>query len=144
MQTFNGVELYETVDEMPMARKHLFDKFLIMDSGMGSTIQDIELRFQKLDVFLKEKKFDLAIQERMNLHHAIFNGLSGINFKSLSFCSLVYKVDGKEVEIKTESDVETVMDMVEKKVINRNVEYFVETVKKKLLTNLGYTFQSAI
>lgn len=144
MQTFNGVELYETIDEMPIIRKHLFDKFLIMDSGMGSNMQDVEHRLQKLGVFLTEKDFDKALQETKNLHHTIFNGMAEINFQSLAFSSLVYKIDNKEVSVETESDAEKVLEQLQKKIKHKDVADFVEDVKKKLLTSLGYTFQSDI
>lgn len=144
MQTFNGVELYETIDEMPILRKHLFDKFLIMDSGMGSTMQDVEVRLQKLDVFLVEKNFDKALAERKNLHHTIFNGMAQINFKSLAFAALVYKVKGKKVQVDNESQAEEALTLIAPLVNFGDVAEFTNEVKKKLLTSLGYTFQKDI
>lgn len=143
MQTIGELELYETIDEMPIIRKHLFDKYLIMDSGMGKSLADVEQKHQRLHVFLAEKKFDKALQEAKNLHHTIFNGLSMIDFKSLSFSCLVKSIKGDSVSVNTESEAESVLEEVLKmqEITSGELETYVLDIKKKILKSLGYTFQ---
>ena len=135
------LELFESPDEITQDRWILFNKFLLQ-TGSGSTLEDIEKRHYKLDMFLKAKKFGQAIQERKNLHLAHFNTLMGINFDSLAFACLVHKIDGKEVKVETAEEAEQVSMEANKIVSHKEVENYVLDIKKKIATYLGYTIQA--
>ena len=50
MEKIKNVELYDSVAEMPMIRKHLFDKFLSLDIGLGADLVAIEKRHENLNI----------------------------------------------------------------------------------------------
>lgn len=138
------IELYDSVDDITQDRWHLFNKFLMQDSGVGSTIQDFDKHLFKLDSYLKAKKYAEARQERINLHLSVFNNLMGINFKSLAFACLIKSIDGKDVKVENDDDAETVSNQANKIAKNKDVEFYVLEVKKKIAIFLGYTIQADI
>lgn len=142
MEKIQNVELYSSIAEMPMFRKHLFDKFLILDMGLGADLNAIEAKHQNLNIYARNKKWPETIQELKNLHHTMFNAISEIDFKHLAFACMVAQIDDKPVTCKTEDDADKILDAIGD-IINDGeaVEYVVE-LKKKLLMNLGYTFQA--
>lgn len=125
-----------------MIRKHLFDKFLILDMGLGSDLQAIEQRHQNLNIYARQKKWEETIQELKNLHHTIFNAIGEIDFKHLAFACMVARVDDLPVDCNTESDAEAILEKIGNMVTDGEAINFVVEVKKKLLMSLGYTFQA--
>lgn len=143
MKKINNVVLYDSIDNMPQLRKHLFDKFLILEDGIGGSIEGIEKSFSKLDSYIAAKDFDKLLMERQNIHARFINALSGINFKSMAFVCLVKSISGEIVEIIDESTAEEFQKKALKKVSHSQLNEFIEEVKKKYLTSLGYTFQNS-
>ena len=41
------VELYDTIEELPVIRFHKYQKYLLVDSGIGSTIEDFDKHIEK-------------------------------------------------------------------------------------------------
>ena len=117
---------------------------LLQDSGSGSTLADIDKRHFKLDNYLKAKNFAASIQERKNLHLSMFNTLMGLNFESLAFACLIKSIDGEEVEIETDEDIERASKKANKIASHKEVEEFVFNTKKKIANFLGYTIQADI
>ena len=138
------IELYDDLDEITQDIWHFFNKMLLQDSGAGSTLADIDKRHFKLDNYLKAKNFGASIQERKNLHLSMFNTLMGLNFEALAFACLIKSIDGKEVEIETDEDIERVSKEANKIASHKEVETFVLNTKKKIANFLGYTIQADI
>lgn len=143
MKKINNINLYDSIDNLPQLRKHLFDQLLLMESGIGGGIKGIEAAFQRLDSFIRAKKYDKLLIERQNLHFKFLNGIAGIDFKSLAFICLVKDVGGEAVKIRQKEDAEKVKERVLSQVSHKELNDFIEEVKKNYFLNLGYTFQKS-
>lgn len=143
MKKINNITLYDSIDNMPQLRKHLFDQLLLMESGIGGGIKGIETAFQRLDSFIRAKKYDSLVTERQNLHFKFLNGIAAVNFKSLAFICLVSNIDGKPVKITQKEDAEKYSEQVLSKVSHKELNDFIEEVKKNYFLSLGYTFQNS-
>lgn len=137
------IQLYDSIDNMPQLRKHLFDRFILMELGIGGSIEGIEQSFQKLDHFIAAKDFEKLLIERQNLHFKFINSLSTINFKSLAFVCLVFKYGDEDVEVTDDSSAEEWQEKILKEVSNKELNDFIEEVKKNYLKSLGYTILSS-
>lgn len=142
MKEIGKIKLYDSIDNLPQIRKHLFDQLMIMHSGIGGGIKGIESSFQKMDSLIRAKKLDKLIIERQNIHFRFLNSLSGTNFKSLAFICLVKEVEGVQVNIEREEDAEALQKQVLSKVSHKELNNFIEEVKKNYFSNLGYISQS--
>ena len=62
------VELYDAIDELPIARFHAYNKALLIDAGIGSDLADWDTHIEKTIRFIRVGKPDLAEKELDNLH----------------------------------------------------------------------------
>ena len=90
------VEMYDTIEELPIVRFHKYQKLLLIDAGIGADINAFDQRIEKTRRFLMDGKTDKAQQELENLRQSVFLIQSGINPKHRAFAALVAKLDGVE------------------------------------------------
>ncbi len=90
------VEMYDTIEELPIVRFHKYQKLLLIDAGIGADINAFDQRIEKMRRFLMDGKTDKAQQELENLRQSVFLIQSGINPKHRAFAALVAKLDGVE------------------------------------------------
>lgn len=95
-ENINGhkIELYDSIDELPIERFYFFNRQILMDSGVGSTMDDISARGGKL-IRLTKTDPDKAGIEAMNMIGAIANCIQNINPEMGAFLALVKTVNGE-------------------------------------------------
>lgn len=90
------VEMYDTIEELPIVRFHKYQKLLLIDAGIGADINAFDQRIEKTRRYLMDGKPEKAQQELENLRQSVFLIQSGINPKHRAFAALVAKMDGVE------------------------------------------------
>lgn len=90
------VEMYDTIEDLPIVRFHKYQKLLLIDAGIGADINAFDQRIEKTRRFLMDGKTDKAQQELENLRQSVFLIQSEINPKHRAFAALVAKLDGVE------------------------------------------------
>lgn len=124
------VEMYDAIDELPIARFHKFQKYLLVESGIGSTIQDFDKRIEKMRRYCMLKDSDNAQKELENLRQCVYMIQNGLSPRHLAFACLVFAIDGvKCVDISDDAlqkIVETFADSPIRDLTDR-----LDSVKKK-------------
>ena len=92
----HAVEMYDTIEELPIVRFHKYQKLLLIDAGIGADINAFDQRIEKTRRFLMDGKTDKAQQELENLRQSVFLIQTGISPKHRAFAALVAKLDGVE------------------------------------------------
>lgn len=90
----NTIELYSSARELPIKRYHELQKNLLVDSGIGSTMEDVVKHYSNINAFLEHEKIQEAKVEMNNLNMNLYAMMSRYNTKSLSFATLVTKING--------------------------------------------------
>lgn len=90
------VEMYDAIDELPIVRFHKYQKFLLVDAGIGSDIAAFDQRIEKTRRFLMAGKTEQAQKELENLRQSVFLIQNGISPQHRAFAVLVTKIDGRE------------------------------------------------
>ena len=125
------VEMYDAIDELPVVRFHKYQKFLLVDAGIGGDIVAFDQRIEKTRRFLMDGKPDKAQQELENLRQTVYLIQSEISPKHLSFATLVTKMDGRDCDDLSDGALakllETLNDVPEKELTAQ-----LEAVKKKI------------
>lgn len=133
------VEMYDTIDELPIVRFHKYQKLLLIDAGVGADIVAFDQRIEKTRRFLMDGKADKAQQELDNLRQSVFLIQSEINPKHRAFAALVTKIDGRDCDDITEDGLakltETLNDAPESELTAQ-----LEAVKKKIDVELRLYF----
>lgn len=136
----NIVEVYDSIDELPIKRFHKFNKYMLVDSGIGSDLNDINRHIGRISKYIG-KDNDSAKRELDNLRQSLYMISEGTNVKHLSFAVLVKSINGKEIfDISDEGIRRTMVRLSEVK--RGLLDRLIESVKKKIDQELVLYFPS--
>lgn len=134
------VEIYDSIDELPIKRFHKFNKYVLVDSGIGSDLNDINTKISRIAQFI-EKEPESAKLELENLRQSLYMITEEINLKHLSLIPLIKSINGKEVHDLSDENIKFLL----KKLSSVNLGFFnrlVESVKKKIDSEITLFFPS--
>ena len=106
------VELYGAVDELPIVRFHRYQKYLLIDAGVGGDITAFDQRTEKARRYLMAGKPDDARKELANLRQCVFLIQSGLTPRHRAFAALVRKVDGEEFPEADDSSIDRILELL--------------------------------
>lgn len=137
----NWVEIYDSVDEMPMERFHVMNKYLIIESGIGSSFQDFHSHLSLIKAFVEVNDKESAYTELENLSLSLNFGLNGENFSGMAFCATIKTINGKEIHDISDEGLKRTLQMIngEKKGF---IKTLIDEVKKKIDNELDLLFPS--
>lgn len=136
----HNVELYESIDDLPMSRFHKYNKFILIDSGVGSDISDFDNHIEKAIRYIA-KQPDLAIAELENMRQNVYLIQNEISPKFLAFSVLVFSIDGVLCNDMSDDGLKIIIDKLSDAPI-KEVTDLMESVKKKIDEELQLYFPS--
>ena len=126
------LELFDSIDVLPFERFNAFNKYVMLDSELGATVQDFDKITIRVYEFISKEMYDEAKNELLNLRIVVNNILTGNSSKGLAFASLISKVNGKPMEDYSEEKLKALLLDLSKEGLD--VKQVIETateVKKK-------------
>lgn len=133
------VKVYDSIDEMPIINFQKYNKYLLIDSGIGSDSDDIDAHIVKIAKYIKANDNKKALQELQNMRQNIYMVNSEISPKYLAFAALIRSVDGKEVNDLSDSGLKKLLQGL-KEVKHSKVIDFLLWLKKKVTSELEIYF----
>ena len=91
------IELYDNIDEIPIINFSQLEKNLIIESGVGASIQDFDQRLNHLTQFISTNHKDKALNEINNMRNLFWNVTNEIRPDMDAFSCLVESIDGEVV-----------------------------------------------
>lgn len=91
------LKMYDDIDELPIVNFQKFNKYMLIDSGIGSDIDSIDKHITRLAKLVKLDDKAQALQELQNMRqnmHMIVNNISPIH---LAFATLIYSINGQRL-----------------------------------------------
>lgn len=125
------IEYYDSIDELPISRYHKYNKYLLIDAGIGSSMENIDIHLQKISAFISKDDKKSALGEIQNLRHNVFFIQEELSPRHMAFVALIKRVDGKEISVDSESDVERIVKILGDWDTG-SAEKLMEDVKKKV------------
>lgn len=139
------LEIYDSIDELPITRFHAFNRYLLIDSGVGSDLQDFDHHIMALLKFLEKGDVDSAKKEVLNLRQNVAFVYDQQSPKLNSFVPLIRSIDGRPVDDLSESGIAEVLNLLgENGVTHATIGRWVDDAKKKLKASLMYFFRKAV
>ena len=83
------VELFESVEDLPMIRFQKYSKYVLIDSGVGNTYEDVLKKIAKVNGYIETKDFESAKGDLKNMALSVSLVFSEMNLKSLAVGSQV-------------------------------------------------------
>jgi hypothetical protein len=133
------VELYNSIKELPISASKKMHSFILQESGIGNTIQDIDSRLERLMLFLTAGNNPEALEEAKNLRFALFSTISQMSFESAAFGCLVKSVNDKENTDYSQEGLQNLVAQLSKAGLSAGmVTDILEDVKKNLIPNENF------
>lgn len=124
--------VYDSIDEMPIVNFQKYNKFLLIDSGIGSDVDDIDAHIVKVAKYIKANDEKKALAELQNMRQSIYMVNSEISPKYLAFAALIHSIDGKEVTDLSDDGLKTLLQDI-REIKHSAITDFLMWLKKKLL-----------
>lgn len=126
----------ESIKELPINRYTDFQKYIIQDAGIGSTMRDVEEHFRMLDRFIALGQIEEAARERYNLHFNLYLGINKISIRHITFGCLIDSINDVKITDYSEANLQNVCDQLGAMgLIEEQVADILEEVKKKSILN---------
>ena len=91
------IEIYDSIDELPIVRFQIYNKYLLLDCGIGSDMESVDERLEKVYRYIKLKDLENLQKEVCNLREAIYFVISEMSPRYMAFCCLVGSLDGNKI-----------------------------------------------
>lgn len=130
--------MYDSIEELPIANFQKYNKFLLIDAGIGSDINDIDQHIAKIAKYIKSNQ-SLAMQELQNMRQNMYMIASGISPKYLAFVALIHSIDDKKVEDLSDENLKSVLESL-KTIKHSWLINILTEIKKKIQTELELYF----
>lgn len=128
------VRMYDSIDELPIARFHKWQKLLLVDSGVGSDIAAFDHHCEKMRRYMAQGKADLATAEMQNLRQCVYLIQNETELKHRSLAVLVAAIDGKPVDDISDAGLDAVLAKLAGATVGE-MTGALAMVKKKLTRN---------
>lgn len=125
------IKVYDSIDEMPIVNFQKYNKYLLIDSGVGSDADDIDSHIVKIAKFIKANDNKKALQELQNMRQNMYMVNNEISPKYLAFAALIHSIDGKELTDLSDDGLKEVLNRI-KKIKHSKIIEFLYSLKKKL------------
>lgn len=132
-------EIYDSIDEMPITRWHKYNKYALLDSGIGGDLSALDGHLQKAVAFIRKGEPDKATIELENLRQSVFLIQNETSPQLLSAACLIKSLDGEECNDLTEEGLRRVIEKLADVPTNLFAAIIV-AVKKKMETEMDAYF----
>lgn len=133
------VRLYQSIEELPMQRFHRYNKYLLVDAGVGSDIQDFDNHIERVVRYIKNGERDNAAKELENMRMNVYLILQEQGVRDMSFACLVESIDGKPCDDLSEEGLRETLRTLGG-VPRKDVASELGATKKKIDTELATYF----
>jgi len=124
--------IYDNINDMPISRYSDFQRGLMIDANIGSSIQDFDAIFNKAMKFIEAEKPKDAVQLLLNVRTGIFLATQGQAPSNYAFASLVNSIGGVRIKDYSESGLKQILDELDKLGLTQaKLNETLEDVKKK-------------
>jgi hypothetical protein len=126
---------FKSINELPIKRYQLLQKYSLIDAGIGSTLNDVLRHFSRLDQFIEVKDYDSIVAERENMLMSYQFMLSEQYIKSYVFACLIKTIDGQLVDV-NDDVIDEYVEMLELSDLKiGQVEDITDSQKKSLMSS---------
>lgn len=124
---------YDSVEDLPIVQFHRYSKFLLVESGVGDNINDIDRHITKIFNFFGDRK--KMQQELLNLRQCLYVIATEQDIHNKATLCLVRSVDGKVWEDFSDSGLDELYKLVNKASV-RELDTIAAQVREAIDENL--------
>lgn len=139
------IELYDSIEDMPITRYNSFNRYSIIDSGLGNTFADVDQKITETIGLLNSDQKEKAVQSLLNMRNTYYFMFENIDPKCNSFLCMIKSIDGVPNDDISENGLLKAKDRLLKTKISRQmIITLLGEIKKKLMMSLKSIFRSSL
>lgn len=108
----NTITVYDSIDDMPIVNFQKYNKYLLIDSGIGSDVDDVDAHIVKIAKFVKAGDKKKAMLELQNMRQNLYMINSQISPKYLAFASLIHSINGEVVTDLSDDNLRKILEKI--------------------------------
>lgn len=142
-ERFNGhiIELYDSIESLPIDRFQAFQNYLTIDSGIGGSVENISNHISMLQKFIVADKRAEALQQLANFQQNLIFVLNNLNPQHSAFACLVYSIDGTKCSDFSESGIKETLELLAKRKFTAGkLSELLNELKKNFIQNWKSVF----
>jgi hypothetical protein len=133
------VEFFDAIEELPVVRYQKFNKMLIVDSGVGSDVSDVDGHLYRATTFIQKGDTTSAMTELSNLRQNIYFVQQNLSPRFLAFAAFVKSIDGKPCDDLSDEGLQRIVDKLSREKVGI-LSALVDRAKKKIDEELVQMF----
>lgn len=134
-----AVKVYDSIDEMPIINFQKYNKYLLIDSGIGSDADDIDTHITQIAKFIKANNNKKALQELQNMRQNMYMVNCEISPRYLAFAALIHSIDDKKVDDLSDDGLKSLLKEL-REVKHSAIMNLLVWLKKKVASELETYF----
>lgn len=134
------IELYDGIEEMPVARYHKFSQMMVRSAGIGSDIEAVKSKIFGIKQMLDDGENAKAKVELLNLYQTFFFIDTMTDPRSLAMACLVKTIDGKERDNISDDGLKETSALLDSWITKGERDEVTSSAKKKIESELAYYF----
>lgn len=132
------IEIFDSIDDLPIRRFQKYNKYMLIDSGVGSDLQDVLDHIDRAMKYIKASP-NMAITELNNMRQALYLVSEEMSPKYMAFAVLVNKIDGEPADDLTDAGLRRVLETLNE-AKKGWLDGIINSVKKKMDKELTLYF----
>lgn len=133
------IKLYDSIDELPIENFQRYNKYIIVDAGLGSDIDSVDEHIVQLGKLINAGDKQKAMQELQNMRQNMHMIVSGISPRYMAFAALIRSIDNKKIESQSDTSLQELLQDLKDAKHSTILDMLLE-LKKKLSTELEAYF----
>lgn len=132
------LKVYDSIDELPIVNFQKYNKYLLIDAGIGSDVDSIDEHISRIAKLVRVDTAK-AMQELQNMRQNMYMITSEISPKYMAFAALIYSIDGRVVSDLSDENLKSILNEL-RAVKHYWIIDFLAGFKKKVETELDLYF----
>lgn len=139
-ETFNGnyLELYDSIDEMPITSYMNYNRYALIDSGIGSDLDSVVGHTSTIRRYIAKGDEKNARLSLNNLDQNLRFIVSNISPKMNAFAAVIKTLNGKNIDNLDSQEIIRILG--DKGLTIGKVKAFLTSLKKKLILKWNCSF----
>ena len=133
------VTMYDDINELPIVRFQQYNKMLMIDAGLGETVDALDNHLARVGEFIKHGEMENATNEIDNLRQTLWNVQNGMTPHFMSLIPLMAEIDGEPNDDMSDDGLKATYEKL-KHVTLGEYEKAAQEVKKKIEGDLEKYF----
>lgn len=123
--------MYDGINDLPITRFHLFNKYMLIDSGIGGDLDSVSGHIANISKHIEHNDTERMLQELKNYQQNLVFIMSNLTPEHLAFAVMIKTLDGKEIDT-SDDGLHRVLELLNPKV--GIIKKVLNELKKKLTT----------